>query len=145
MKIIVRNRPQAETVDPPEVSHLIVSISTPGDEPAKPKTNEHTILMLKFQFHDADREVLPGTAAWSYFGGDVQLFTAEMAEQIVDVLSEENVLIVHCDAGQSRSAGVAAAVSKWFNGTDDDYFRPPYTPNRLVYRMMLEALVERYG
>lgn len=47
--------------------------------------------------------------------------------------------IVHCEAGQSRSAGVAAALSKWINGEDWDYFlNPKYTPNSYCYQTILK-------
>jgi predicted protein tyrosine phosphatase len=51
-----------------------------------------------------------------------------------------DVVIVHCGAGVSRSAGLAAALAKWYNGSDLEFFKPPYAPNMLVYRTMLEAL-----
>ena len=51
-------------------------------------------------------------------------------------------IIVHCEAGISRSAGVAAALSKILNGNDDyffDYFHNRYVPNMTCYRRILEA------
>ena len=53
----------------------------------------------------------------------------------------ENI-IVHCQAGQSRSAGMAAALLKFYNGDDWEIFNNPrYTPNMTVYRMVLERLM----
>lgn len=54
-------------------------------------------------------------------------------------LDKVDFFIVHCEAGQSRSAGVAAALSKWINGEDWDYFlNPKYTPNSYCYQIILK-------
>ena len=50
-------------------------------------------------------------------------------------------LYVNCAAGISRSAGVAAAISKFYTG-DDNKFYKAYVPNRYVYMRVLEALHE---
>lgn len=73
-----------------------------------------------------------------------QAMTAEQGKEIVafvsTYLTKVDYFIVHCEAGQSRSAGVAAALSKWIDGDDWDYFlSPKYTPNSHCYRMVLEA------
>lgn len=52
-------------------------------------------------------------------------------------------VIVSCEAGYSRSAAVGAALSKWFNNNDDEFFSGKYCPNRLVYRKVLEAATKR--
>lgn len=50
-------------------------------------------------------------------------------------------ILVHCEAGQSRSAGVAAAILKFYTGNDMQiYGNPKYTPNSTCYSMVLEAL-----
>lgn len=52
-------------------------------------------------------------------------------------------IIVHCDAGISRSAGIAAALLKFYNGDDWQIFDDPkYCPNMLCYRTMLSALYD---
>ena len=53
-----------------------------------------------------------------------------------DIVDE---LIVHCEAGVSRSAAVAAAISFSINGDDAEFFKFPYYPNKLCYRLVLEA------
>ena len=50
-------------------------------------------------------------------------------------------IIVQCEAGVSRSAGVAAAILKHYSGDDSQiYDNPKYIPNNLCYRKVLEAL-----
>ena len=52
----------------------------------------------------------------------------------------ENIL-VNCNAGQSRSAGVAAALMYYFNENDKPIFdNPMYKPNMLCYRTVLNEL-----
>lgn len=54
-----------------------------------------------------------------------------------------DLIIVHCEAGISRSAGVAAAILKFFNNDDEQIFKSPYyRPNMSCYRMVLNALAD---
>ena len=53
--------------------------------------------------------------------------------------------IVHCDAGVSRSAGVAAAIMKYLINDDTQIFNNPrYCPNMHCYRMVLNAFFGEY-
>lgn len=73
--------------------------------------------------------------------------TQEQAQEILQfvesVQGQIECLLVHCDAGMSRSPAVAAAIAKIFIGEDEDksYFQR-YFPNYLVYKLILEA---RFG
>ena len=54
-------------------------------------------------------------------------------------------LVVNCEGGISRSAGIAAAISKYFNGNDHHYFhKSRFVPNMRCYRLVLDAL-HKYG
>jgi len=73
-------------------------------------------------------------------------FSEEQAQHVLGFYEEMvekgvEVMMVHCEAGISRSSGVVAALSKIFEGDDSYYFsdKSPYHPNRLVYRSILEA------
>jgi predicted protein tyrosine phosphatase len=48
-------------------------------------------------------------------------------------------IVVHCDAGASRSPAVGAALARVLNGDDAEFFAGRYRPNMRVYRMMLNA------
>lgn len=55
-------------------------------------------------------------------------------------------IIVHCDAGQSRSAGVAAAILKAKTGSDMQIFkRAFYKPNMHCYRITLNHITKTHG
>ena len=65
-----------------------------------------------------------------------------MADDIVKFT--ENVgdkkLYVLCDAGQSRSTAIAAAINLRYNLTDNMIWdNPKYSPNKLVYTKMIKA------
>ncbi len=127
-----------EHVEPHEVPHLIISIGCPGDEDAKIKTNEHTLKILRLQFWDSDGESIK-EGELSVAPAE-QCFQPEQARQILALVKtwpEAQRLIVHCDAGYSRSPAVAAAISKILTGDDESFFKR-YRPNMWVYRTILE-------
>ena len=55
-----------------------------------------------------------------------------------------NLIIVNCEAGVSRSAGIAAALAKYLGQSDERFFNPrgPYCPNRYVYRTLLNVTMD---
>lgn len=54
--------------------------------------------------------------------------------------SRINRLIIHCEAGRSRSAAIAAATIRWLGEDDMGFFTSSiYHPNRTVYCRMLDA------
>ena len=70
------------------------------------------------------------------------MFNGELARQILEfvdrVWDEIEVLMIHCEAGISRSPAVAAAIAKLKYKDDAAYFRI-YRPNTLVYLTLLQA------
>lgn len=71
-----------------------------------------------------------------------QPITEDDARKIVNFVkrwkNQVDTIIVHCSAGQSRSAGVMAAISKWMTGSDMWVFdHSYYKPNMSCYRMVL--------
>lgn len=115
----------------PEVPYIVISITDPGSPEAiiAPSTNQLGVLRL--QFHDADT-AQPGSVIFSE--NDVQ----SILRFVQAYRAQTRLIICQCEAGISRSSGVAAALSKWLNHDDSPFFRH-YLPNRLVYRRVLEA------
>ena len=71
-----------------------------------------------------------------------------IAEIIADTVerNKNRKIIVHCDYGVSRSVGVAAALAKFYNNDDMEYFNTPnMIPNMRCYRYVLNALYQNYG
>ena len=76
--------------------------------------------------------------------GGITSMTPQNAYDILDFvekwLDEDVDIIVHCGAGVSRSAGVAAALSLLVNGDDSNIFDDGrYSPNMHCYRSVLKA------
>ena len=101
--------------------------------------------ILPLSFADADH---PGTDVYRHAVSTDDLIQDEDAEQIAALLCRHPRLpvIVHCDAGISRSAGIGAAILKYYNRDDSPVFdNPIFHPNMLCYRKTLEALIHCGG
>ena len=117
---------------------LIISIRCSGDS-SKPEIEGNPlvkkILFLRFddiEEHEKFLNCVP-------MSDEDALKIKEVVEETKEKVTE---IWVHCDAGVSRSAGVAAAIGKYLN--DDDMFvfgSPRYSPNITCYRKTLNALM----
>ena len=68
----------------------------------------------------------------------------DIADFVLDMRKKVDRFIVHCEFGQSRSAGIAAAINQHCTGSDAGIFRNKrYNPNQVCYRLTLEALKKR--
>lgn len=66
---------------------------------------------------------------------------ARVAQFVMENLPRMRTLVCQCHYGQSRSAGVAAAVSEWLYGNGSRFFNDErYCPNQHVYQLVLSAL-----
>lgn len=125
-----------------------ISITEPDDtEPVWPKLQVNGNRVLVLFFDDVDE-------IDSAYGRTI---TREDAGRIRDFVvwlnthaAENDLLIVHCAAGISRSAGVAAAISEaagWVieNAMGSDVFLDPkFCPNALCYRTVLNELLSEF-
>lgn len=142
MEFTIKSRREAVYENGVHDPHIIISIFTPGDEPPQVCQNQYTKQVVQFAFDDLDRT--PGPATRLALGHPV-IFGDLEAKKIIDIVEfwkDKGIdhIICHCDAGISRSAGVASALSKYYNGTDNEFFNSAkYRPNMLVYRTILDA------
>jgi len=164
MKIKVLSRQIFEEFESNE-PFIAISITDPGSEDATPINPPQAILRLKF--HDVDHRIkkqedcklCDGTGKSKLFpdilGGhcyactnkiDIKVFDESYAEQILEFVStyalDVGLIVVHCEVGISRSAGVASALSLIYNGEDQYYF-DHYLPNMLVYRKIINMAVKK--
>jgi len=79
------------------------------------------------------------------------LFTGEQAEEILEFFNEYRHCVdffaIHCNAGISRSSGVAAALQVVADGRGSDQWifqDGRYMPNRWVYRKILDKAFGSY-
>ena len=116
------------------VPYIVISMTTPGSSDARLPRSPFRRGVLRLSFHDLDK--CPASLR-----DRVELFTPLRGDKVVKFVRlhpEARLIVAHCEAGISRSAGVAAALAKVFHGDDSDYFRRA-CPNRRVYREVLRA------
>lgn len=139
--IIVMSKSTIEQYALSKQSKLSVVISITSKKSVEAFITKNSISkiieVLKIEFNDTDTED-------EYSGG----ITYEEAKLISDFVkkykddSDIERIIVQCEAGQSRSAGVAAAIMKYMYDDDTPIFNNKrYTPNMLCYRKVLTALM----
>ena len=108
---------------------MIVSITSHASDVARLPASALTRGVLRLAFVDAIVPPAPG----------VPVFTEADARAIwalLDASPDAERLVVHCDAGISRSPAVAAAVLRARGESDAEWFARA-RPNELVYRTML--------
>lgn len=131
MQFIVLSREKARkfsytNIDKPTI---IISITDVGSEPNRFNHNSGILNVLHLQFNDVDIH-------------EPFCITETDACKIVNFVSrylnKAKQIVVHCEAGVSRSAGVCAALMKVINGSDFEIFdNPHFCPNMSCYRMVL--------
>lgn len=128
----------AENINEPT---LIISISSTDDQiPLILKSGENKMVAhVEFLMLDD----IDGSEAV----GGMKPMSKNDAARIVNAFVQYNdrvsQIIVHCDAGYSRSPAVAAALTKALGLDDSSYFGHGYCPNMHVYRLVLNELAER--
>ena len=132
MKFLVLSRSRAGR-EAPDHPHATISITDPSKPEAELLKTEHRVGVLRLSFTDmAERHAI--------VGGDMP-FRPELAAEILRFVDAHRhdieTLVVHCEAGVSRSAGVAAALAILL-GEDDARFFVEHYPNRTVRHMILE-------
>ncbi len=140
MDVIVLNKVKAQELSYDDFSSdkVIISIKTPEDEQAVFNLENNSIKdILYLSFYDVSTETQ------DIFKG-YPAMTDEDALNIKDFVlkwkDRVDIIIVHCDAGVSRSAGVAAGI---LDGLDIDssqiFDNNRYLPNSLCYQKTLNA------
>lgn len=135
MRITVLNREQAENANFDDKT-FVISIYTPGD--TKPKINAKHVAY--FKFHDLSDENLDGKKLGETV---IHLFSSMQAKKMYSEIKKYapivDTIVVHCDAGISRSAGVAVFLESFLNNRAMDKTYPLY--NKHVYLKLLEARI----
>lgn len=156
MKIVIMGRESlmkaAETPFPEGTA--VISITDTDAEDVILANRPSKILRLKFD--DVSDEIFeellgrkPNTREMYQIASKFHMLSGAQTQQIADFvlgLHSECVLICQCEYGQSRSAGVAAAVKEYGYGKGIDVFSDArYYPNKYVYRKLLNSLRMRGG
>lgn len=144
MDVTIMNKSKAERLSYTDYSSdkAIISISTPGDEKAEFNSNNKTIKdILYLEFYDI-----------SYNSQEIFKSYEPMADEdavkirdfVLKWKDKIDTIWVHCDAGISRSSGVAAGILEAL-GEDNSYIfdSKMYFPNLLCYRKTLNAFINQ--
>ena len=134
--IMSRNNAIKFSCDTHEEVYAVISISDPDKNGPDLSSNPKNGIQHRIQLFFADVDV-----------GQPDCITEEQAKSIAEfvLMIRSNVenLVVHCEAGMSRSAGVGAAVMKFINNNDCPIFDSPrFRPNMTCYRKVLNALYD---
>jgi len=131
VRIAITNRAVAEKVSAPiKTPHAIISITDPDSDLPTFAPNENRIGILFLQFYDLDDisdQMEPKNAEeyLAQFGHG--LFKDRQAAEIVDfvegIKDKVKGILVHCHAGVSRSAAVAAVIELVLNGSNERVFQ----------------------
>lgn len=143
MNILVRSQEWVESGAMPDQCYVLVSVSTPGQRAAALPLDEFRVDTLFLEFHDVDKPFefsRPGEPEKR----TIYPITEEQAARVWAFVEKYrgavSTLVCQCEAGVSRSAGIAAAVAKALHGDDAPapYFRD-YVPKESVYRAVCRA------
>lgn len=129
-EVLSRTRARAFKCDLPWAA---ISISTEvGDFPELSEGNRVDLLRLRFWDVPNPREITEN------------VFSTEQAESIIRfadrVWNDIEVMLVHCEAGMSRSPACAAALEHIYHGpgSEASYFSK-YYPNNHVFKTLMEV------
>ena len=119
-----------------KVPTLILSIHTYLDsEPRFLKEKIDNVVHVEFFEFNDESSSLPVLHAMTK---DDAVRMVNTVKQYYDKVDQ---IIVHCDAGQSRSVGCVAAIKKWYTNDDEEFFRG--TPNMHCYHLVLEEFFKQ--
>ena len=121
--------------------HAFIRINDPRDYMVSLPDNNTLMGVLNLSFYDAD-SVKHMTKRYGYIKDG--LFNENYAKQILNFVKQMepviDLLICHCRAGVSRSAGVSGALELIYNGSDKKVFdNKRFMPNMLVYSTILKV------
>lgn len=116
---------------------IIISITDVESENNKFNRNSNIIAVCPVKFDDVEI-------------GEKNCITKETAIKIIEFvnsyLNKVEKIVVHCEAGVSRSAGICAALMQIINGSDADIFdNPRFCPNMTCYRSIMENYYGSYN
>ena len=158
MEIEIESRESitARASEPFPAHTALISIADSDHDFAKLENQPEYLLQMRFDdvteelFDVAKDSILenilgrkPTEAEALALAKNFHMFSDEQAKEIVafveSVFGKADILICQCEYGQSRSAGIAAAVRQSLYGDGIDIFADErYFPNKLVYRRIME-------
>ena len=117
------------------VPTLIISITDPALDLNSFANNKNIVAVCRVQFDDVTKaNARPSDVLMSPRDAD------KIKEYVISYMDKVETVIVHCEGGISRSAGVMAAIQRYITGDDSEIMNSSrYLPNDHCYRLMLSA------
>lgn len=124
-----------------KVPYVVISITSPGEKLVHLPDSDRLMGVLRLAFTDIEHEIAEyPPAQQTYLRLDkTEVFTEAQAQRILDFIKMSPLtqeIVVHCQAGVSRSAGVAVALR---DALGYRLALKPCNPNRLVHRKLIRA------
>lgn len=123
----------------PVVPTAYISIYTPGDDPAEFEIDPNICGILKLAFDDYDDERFNGLMIHGRVANLISEAQAIQIKLFVEASMSMGIstFLIHCDAGVSRSCGVAVALNHVINGDTD------IPPRYVAYNRTVASKVRR--
>ena len=120
IQVLSRHEAEKLIINEPHIMISIAGANLP-DNPLRQAT-------LALDFDDAEQSLYDSYVQYVEENGPLPdnvlmpiMMSEDHAKQIVEFLDkyyQDQLIVLHCQAGVSRSVGVAAALSRWMNGED---------------------------
>jgi predicted protein tyrosine phosphatase len=141
MIVKILNRREIKAYQETE-NYAVISISCSNDPGVELSAPSNLRGLLRIQFDDISQPVTDEKTGRVYAH-----FTPELAKHIINfvnaMLNKVNIIVCQCDAGISRSAGVAVGLSALLCINEDQLFNSGrYIPNTLVYKTIKQELTK---
>jgi predicted protein tyrosine phosphatase len=132
-KIRIFSRKAVEGFSPPKVAHAWISIISSGEEAIYiPLRKPYDAGIKLVQFDNVSSSNTSCIAPDTQHAREIYHFVKWVHRGIGE-------LYIYCDTGLSKSAGVAAAISRIYFNTNGEFAKAPYTPNKLIYNLILDV------
>lgn len=133
--VLSRNKAKEYSYKKTDTPYIIISIIDINTKNVVFDRNVQLKDVLRLSFDDVEEEC---TGAISEYD----------AKRIVDFvyawMNYIELIVVHCEAGTSRSAGVCGALMLWANGDDSEiFYNDLYRPNMRCYQMIKNEILSR--
>jgi len=131
-RIVIKNIENIQSyVEQLDEDFILISITEPRSKHVRIPTNKHRNGILRLRFYDIAQKQRSKVHFQHRHAQRIKRFVLRY---------DTNLIICQCRAGVSRSAGVGAALAKYYNLDVEEYFTTGgYRPNLLVFRTLLKA------
>ncbi len=116
---------------------ILISVTDPGSDEALVADTPLCRGVLRLQFDDAEYKGQTPRGKTLISKQDADAILALIHRHVMEAQEPVHTIICQCEMGRSRSAGIAAALSKILTGEDAHFFSD-YYPNRWVYQTILD-------